>query len=411
MLSIIFSIQAINNNNNTIIVLQFQIAAALNLRKMLKYQSNNNSSKEENLINTYNTSSFINENYIFQMVSPVKIGFLHKVIIAFINIQYDNLLLGELSEIQNINKYDYFELKNKYNKLNNTIIEDNLYLFKNYSENKYSIIPNLKFLLNNINENNITSLIIGLTISDDANKTNFMKQIHDNHIISSYIISFDYSNENEGILIIGKFPHEYNSERFSESDYKSFYSYQPRTMYLTNFVINFDEIFSFSNNEKYFFQKITKGNLILNSGLIIGTNEYMQFILNHFFNEHIKNNLCVLSSYDSDLKNYFIFYCYDNQNLTLDKFPTLNFRIKSENITFQFTHKDLFIKIENKYYFLIIFEKFITGFWRFGKPFFLKYTFVYNGDTKTIGFYLKKNINVMDGKNNNNKSEEKKMEI
>ena len=66
----------------------------------------------------------------------------------------------------------------------------------------------------------------------------------------------------------------------------------------------------------------------------------MQFILNHFFNEH---NLCVLSSYDSDLKNYFIFYYYDNQNLTLDKFPTLNFRIKSENITFQFTHKDLFI--------------------------------------------------------------------
>ena len=133
-----------------------------------------------------------------------------------------------------------------------------MYLFKNYSKNKYSIIPNLKFLLNNINENNITSLIIGLTISDDANKTNFMKQIHDNYIINSYIISFGYSNENEGILIIGRFPHEYNSERFSKSDYKSFYSSQPRTMYLTNFPIIFDEIFSFSKNEKYFFKKQQK---------------------------------------------------------------------------------------------------------------------------------------------------------
>ena len=183
-------------------------------------------------------------------------------------------------------------------------------------------------------------------------------------------------------------------------------------MYLTNFIINFDEIFSFSNNEKYFLQKTRKGNIILNSGLIIGTNEYMQFIFNHFFNEYIKNDICVLSSYDSDFNNYFIFYCHDNQNLTLEKFPTLNFRIKSENITFQFNYKDLFKKIQNKYFFLIIFEKFITGFWRFGKPFFLKYTFVYNGDAKTIGFYLKKNNkNKVDEKNNNNKISEKKWKL
>ena len=61
---------------------------------------------------------------------------------------------------------------------------------------------------------------------------------------------------------------------------------------------------------------------------------------------------------------------------------------------------------------MIIFEKFITGFWRFGKPFFLKYTFVYNGDAKTIGFYLKKNNkNNIDEKNNNNKFSEKKWKL
>jgi hypothetical protein len=93
----------------------------------------------------------------------------------------------------------------------------------------------------------------------------------------------------------------------------------------------------------------------------------------------------------------------------MKEFPPLIFYIKSENITFEFTYKDLFKKINDKYYFLIIFERFVSGYWRFGKPFYKKYTFVYNGDAKTIGFYLDKNIlddyndKNQDGEKNNNK--------
>ena len=370
---------------------------------------NNNSLNHKPLIINYNTSTFINENLLFFMVSPLKIGFPQKEIIAFINSFYFDLILGEISELIAKNNFDYFDIKKQYEISNMSIIEEYLYLYKNIKDienKKYSTYTNLKFLYGNKNNNsnkNLNALIIGLTIDEKNNETNFMKQIHDKNIISSYLISFDYLNENEGMLIIGKYPHECNPEKYKENDYKSFYSYQPRTMYLTNFVMNFDEIYSYINREKFFLHKTTKANIILNSGLIVGTSEYMQFIYNNYFNEYINNNICEISSYNSNNKNYFVFFCNDNQNFTFDTFPTLNFRIKSENLTFQLEYKDLFKKIENKYYFLIVFEKYVTGFWRFGKPFLIKYTFVYNGDEKTIGFYTKKNI--VGGKINNNYKE------
>ena len=218
-----------------------------------------------------------------------------------------------------------------------------------------------------------------------------MKQIRERNIISSYIVSFEYLKENEGMLIIGKYPHELFPEKYKEEQYKSFYSYQPRTMYLTNFVISFDQIYSYNNNEKFFLQKSTKSNIILNLGIIIGTNEYMQFINNNFFSKYFTNNTCELYYTSEDFESFIIYSCSDNENFDITKFPSLNFNIKSENITFEFSYKDLFKKINNKYYFLIVFERYTTGYWRFGEPFYLKYTFVYNGDAKTIGFYLKKN--------------------
>ena len=393
----------------SMLVLPFKLFPLYKLKNDFKNTNNivfNNNNNNLNTIsnNIYNFSNFIEDNYNFIMISPIKIGEPPKNIKAFIISNYDNLFIGELSEIQKIGNYNPFNNKN--NDYNYSTIEENLYLFKTITDtenNNYTCFTNLKFLIEK-NNNNDYPLIIGLTLDDQNYETNFMRQIHDKSIISSYLISFEYINENEGMIIFDKYPHEYNPELYSENEYKSFYSYQPRTMYLTNFVINFDEIYSYTNNEKYFLQKTTKANLILNIGLIIGTNEYMQFIYNNFFNEYIINDICQISSYNSDLKNFFIFHCYNSANFTLNKFPSLNFHIKDVNLTFEFTYKDLFKKINNRYYFLIIFERFVTGYWRFGKPFFLKYIFVYNGDKKTIGFYNKKDKAKIQDKNNDNKN-------
>ena len=68
-LSILFSI----NNDDKIIVLEFKILSNLNFNKAYEYKINSNSFGEGNLIYIYNTSSFINDYYIFQILSTVKI--------------------------------------------------------------------------------------------------------------------------------------------------------------------------------------------------------------------------------------------------------------------------------------------------------------------------------------------------
>ena len=127
-------------------------------------------------------------------------------------------------------------------------------------------------------------------------------------------------------------------------------------------------------------------------GLIIGIKEYMEFIEKKFFNEYIKMNIC--QKYMTNTKsvdNFIIFSCYDNKELNFENFPTLYFNMKSQNLSLELNYNDLFKKIGNKYYFMIVFDKIEARVWRLGKQFFLKYTFVYNGDAKTIGFYSKKN--------------------
>ena len=105
-------------------------------------------------------------------------------------------------------------------------------------------------------------------------------------------------------------------------------------MYLNNFAINFDEIFSFLDKEKYYLQKTTKSNIILNIGLIIGTSEYMQFIINNFFGKYMGNDTCEMIYTSEDFQSFIILSCYDDDNFNIEKFPHLNFKIKSENLTF-----------------------------------------------------------------------------
>ena len=93
---------------------------------------------------------------------------------------------------------------------------------------------------------------------------------------------------------------------------------------------------------------------------------------------------------------------------------------------FIFKNEDLFEQILDKYYFLIIFKNNIKAnskdSWYLGEPFYRKYTFSIDLDSRTIGFYLeqegnyrqinniksnnkidKKNLDNMN-KNNNNKN-------
>ena len=400
-------------NDSSMIIFPFKIIY-LSFLNGYRKDENNFISNNHTLKNIYNSSRFIDENYILSFVTPIKIGEPAQEIISYINIYNDNLLLGELKDIHEKIFPDSFYKGYHYDKSFSfrnitsekiftdesqiSIGEEKIYFYTNINDikkSKYTCFSNFQFKFENQivddKNNSLFGMNIGLILSNDDLKTNFMKQLNDKNIISKYVISFEFTNDDEGMLFIGKLPHEFLPNKYSEKQYKSFYSYQPRTMYMTNFVIIFDEIYSKINNEKISLNKI-KSSLSINLGLIIGTHEYMKFIENNFFNQYIKSNYCEkYSTNTKSLDNFIVFSCHETNKIKFEDFPTLYFIIKSVNLTFEFNYSNLFKKIDNKYYFMIIFHKYDSGIWILGKPFIYKYTFTYDGDAKTIGFYQMNN--------------------
>ena len=78
-------------------------------------------------------------------------------------------------------------------------------------------------------------------------------------------------------------------------------------------------------------------------------------------------------------------------NENIKSFPTLNFEVKTKNLTFFFTYKELFKVFNDKLYFMIIFrdEKYSSYVprWIMGEIFLRKYLTTYNYDSKTFIFY------------------------
>ena len=92
-----------------------------------------------------------------------------------------------------------------------------------------------------------------------------------------------------------------------------------------------------------------------------------------------------------DYTDYIYFYC--KENLNVDNLGKLTLYHKELNFTFEIDLKDLFYKLNDMKYFLIIFNDFNPFDWKLGLPFFQKYNFVFDIDKKTIGLYKRKGGN------------------
>ena len=102
-----------------------------------------------------------------------------------------------------------------------------------------------------------------------------------------------------------------------------------------------------------------------------------------------------------------------------ERFPKIIFSSHTSGTNFEFTSDDLFKLIFNKFYFLIIFkfdnfsQNIDNDIWYFGQPFLKKYPTSINYDSKTLGFYLKKDnkINIIEEKKIQIKEEKKNGKI
>ena len=141
--------------------------------------------------------------------------------------------------------------------------------------------------------------------------------------------------------------------------------------------------------------------------LIVGISDYKNNIQKDFFDSYIKNKICSIN----EVNGYSIFECDENKFEIKDikGFPSLYLYNNDINHTFVMNGEELFYRLNNKYYFKIIFpiKDFQPIRWILGKTFFRKYPIIFSPSNRIVGFYINPNgIIIID--ENKEKKENKK---
>ena len=141
--------------------------------------------------------------------------------------------------------------------------------------------------------------------------------------------------------------------------------------------------------------------------LILGTNEFKNNITKDYFKTYINKKICSMVEY----KDYHIFECNQIQftNNDIKKFPTLHFLNLGAEYIFKLQSEDLFVKLNNKLYFKIVFpiNDLEVERWILGRSFMRKYTIQFSPFSKLIGFYLKREEEIKNEGINDNNSKNK----
>ena len=188
-----------------------------------------------------------------------------------------------------------------------------------------------------------------------------------------------------GNLYIGGYPHNFDKGNFYESQFVKTY-----TTFVNNIMkweLQFSKVFYKFNNKEI---KIFADNTIAldpSSYLTFVPDDYMVSLDSNFFRQFLADGICAYESID----NYDAISCTKSEKFSINeikKFPPLFFEHINLQYTFELTYKDLFIEKDGKYYLLMISDpQFQKDRWVLGNTFMRKYQFVFNLESKEIGFY------------------------
>lgn len=239
-----------------------------------------------------------------------------------------------------------------------------------------------------------------LTDKDRTNGLVFTNQLLERGLIDSFEFTIVYTSPKDGYLYIGEFPHDFDPKKY-QSSHKKNVRITPYQSYLSKFHLEMDYVRIRENNDKEKKSKVNDGKDLatlseknvffsFELGLILGTEQYLLIIDSLFFGDRYKKDVCTKNSIYLDHKNYYLITCYDDNPdfpLNLESFPSLFFDNIGLDYSFELSYKDLFKKIDDTYYFLIVFDTMGNKLWKLGKPFLMKYPVTINSYDETLSFY------------------------
>ena len=282
---------------------------------------------------------------------------------------------------------------------------DILYLFDNLNMKKKIRINKVYFdLVKNIKDN-ITG-IIGLHLGQNSRtKSSFLYFLKKNNLTQNYNFFFDFdSKKKSGKIIIGALP----DELYQNKDKRNDLLYSSAHKGFNYFNIRFDKIFIKFNDTYVYNIENRECELDFDHDILIAEFEYKKYFIK-YIQDLIDEQKCFTSEfngcadfYETKKRNITFFYCKNIGNMTdeLKKriLPIKFFTHEYNNYTFEILAEDILVQKDNYILIKIVFPLF-TYTWTLGKPFSLKYRFIFNPDIKKVGFYVKSNSEGNTGNN------------
>ena len=438
-LSLLITILILSIKSKDLITLSDNKPLIISIPFETKYIHEIPNDSNEDYYNDYGYD-YMNDDFTFQdMINDwfyngiyisIEVGNNDRDLYLFLDVENSDFTIGSCNKINAttftklINDYSYFfsnssTFSTKDEKCPNNIIynigKEEFYK-KEFKMDKIE----LKFILEKYYLDKPLCGNIGLNVIDkssDMLETNFLRQLKNYELISNYIWFLNYKAEQFGNIILGGEPHLFDNKKYFLSQYKTTYSQikiiskneknSPWSFIFNNLYINKTSKLNNKNNDSdnIIYLKDNQAELLIERGLIIGTEEYKNLIDKEFFNDLFYNKTCNnnIVSFNNKVTNkeskYYVYSCERESFQGKDiyyrpiyskpyfNFPSINFFNKDLNYTFSLLNSNLFIT-KGRVYFLIIFEYDNKNkIWQLGEPFLSKFKLVFNPDQKTIGFY------------------------
>ena len=234
-----------------------------------------------------------------------------------------------------------------------------------------------------------------LLVNQDEKETNIMDELHKKKYIKSYFYEYKIYNEDEIYLILGLEDNFEKNEKFK--------FIKPMIIpYSYHINLNWGLIFQnlYLNNYNNTYGKETKVEFDINCGCLLGNSDFKEY-----FKNYLKYNGINIEPKLYEKEYYIYFFEKNMTNFDVIKNINLEFYHKELNYYFSFNYDDLILEKRNGYYFLITFEYYSRSSWKFGFPFFKKYHFIFNHDSKLMGFYCPNGCSNNIPKTNNSKND------
>ena len=389
-----------SNFLNIIFIILLYVTFSIQHYVVFKFKTNIN-------LKNLNEENYMNSTLDQKIYVNIDVGDSHQIIPITIKTQQNPTFIVSSRVSNDLIKYDETKSLNSFHYINNILVKE-LYRYdftEGYLVND-SIVINSSYTFKNFTymlatETNVVakniSGEIGLSIKLEEDyqyfyprRTQFLNQLKENELIKNKIFGIVYDNEYEGRIIFGGYLHQID-DIYTENEMITNYIGEAQDKNRGKLLINFDfKLNNRTNNEIAYIEENTYGLIMYELGLIVGSQTFRE----NYAIDYFKQKGCKESMISSKPFGFYQYTC-ENESQFSD-FPNLSFSLPGKFL-FNFTKKELFKKIGNKYIFQIVFEviNLEINYWRIGQPLFRKYNIFFNwGDKQsTFSYYPVKKTN------------------